>query len=52
MHDLPVVDLGPDTNICAGSVTFDAGAGMAVYQWSDGSSNQDVHSDFFWNLLC
>lgn len=34
---LPVVDLGPDTTVCAGSVyVLDAGAGFASYAWTPG----------------
>ena len=40
LYPLPVVDLGPDTDICAGSSkTFDAGSGFANYAWSNGSSS-------------
>ncbi len=36
---LPMLDLGPDTNACSGSVVLDAGSGY-TYLWQDGSTNQ------------
>lgn len=40
-HSIPTVNLGADTTICeTGSVTLDAGAGFAAYDWSDGTTNQ------------
>ena len=39
----PLVDLGPDSVACNGSVvTLDAGAGMTSYLWSDNSTNQTL----------
>ena len=41
MYELPVVDIGPDTNICDWEVMiFDAGAGFSSYEWQDGSTGQ------------
>lgn len=38
----PVVNLGPDTSICAGSVfTLNAPIGMQTYNWSNGSAGVD-----------
>jgi hypothetical protein len=39
-NPLPVVDLGGDTLLCGGSVSLDAGPGMASYLWSDASTGQ------------
>lgn len=38
----PVVDLGVDSTYCEGdfSLDLDAGAGMAAYNWNDGSNDQ------------
>ena len=38
----PIVDLGVDSTYCEGdfSLDLDAGAGMAAYNWNDGSNNQ------------
>ncbi|MBL7765569.1 MAG: gliding motility-associated C-terminal domain-containing protein [Chitinophagaceae bacterium] len=37
----PVVDLGPDTTICAGtSITLDAGSNFQTYLWEDNSTGQ------------
>ena len=44
VHDLPVVDLGPDTSSCT-PITLDAGAGFASYQWQDMSTNQTIVAD-------
>ncbi len=42
VNALPVVDLGPDQEICDGeSVTFDAGS-FDSYLWNDASSNQTL----------
>ncbi len=39
----PIVDLGPDANLCDGvTITLDAGAGFNFYFWSDGSSGQTL----------
>jgi gliding motility-associated-like protein len=36
----PIVNLGPDTSICAGkSITFNAGSGNNIYHWQNGSSD-------------
>ncbi|MBT6745437.1 MAG: T9SS type A sorting domain-containing protein [Flavobacteriales bacterium] len=41
INALPVVELGNDTSFCEGSTyMIDAGAGMAIYSWSDGQTNQ------------
>lgn len=38
---LPIINLGPDVDICAGSsATLDAGPGFSSYLWQDGSTNQ------------
>jgi gliding motility-associated-like protein len=40
---LPVVNLGPDVVACTGSaVVLDAGSGFSGYQWSEGSSTQQI----------
>ncbi len=37
---IPVIDLGPDFDICDGEIAIlDPGAGFASYLWSDGSSD-------------
>ncbi len=41
---LPVVDLGPDTNLCGGDVLLDAGAGF-TYLWNDGTTGQTLVAD-------
>lgn len=46
----PVVDLGPDSLVCAdsdfgGSFTLDAGAGFDTYAWSTGESTQSILVD-------
>ena len=38
-NPLPVADLGPDTNTCAGDVVLDPGAGFSAYLWSDNSTD-------------
>jgi hypothetical protein len=39
----PIVSLGNDTTVCAGSqVTLDAGPGFSSYQWLGGSSQQTL----------
>lgn len=39
VYPLPVVDLGPDQDVCPGtSITLDAGAGFAEYVWVPGGS--------------
>ena len=39
----PILDLGPDQEICQGdSVVLDAGAGWDTYSWPDGSSQQSL----------
>ncbi|MFA6059958.1 MAG: PKD domain-containing protein [Taibaiella sp.] len=41
LRPLPVVDLGPDREICLGqTTTFDAGHPGATYLWDDGSTMQ------------
>lgn len=41
LRPLPVVDLGPDVEICEGSTyTFDAGHPGSTYHWDDGSTMQ------------
>jgi hypothetical protein len=41
LRPLPVVDLGPDREICLGeTTTFDAGNPGAAYLWDDGSAMQ------------
>ncbi|MBN1599306.1 MAG: gliding motility-associated C-terminal domain-containing protein, partial [Bacteroidales bacterium] len=43
INTLPVVDLGADQTICADdSVTFDAGVGFSIYEWSTGSTMQII----------
>lgn len=40
-HAAPVLNLGPDITLCAnGTQVFNAGAGFAHYQWSDGDVTQ------------
>ncbi len=39
VHSLPVVDLGPDSAQCGGSVTLDAGM-FTSWNWSNGDSTQ------------
>jgi gliding motility-associated-like protein len=39
----PPIHLGNDTSLCNGeSLTLNAGAGFSIYQWSTGSTNQQV----------
>lgn len=41
VNPLPVVNLGPDFNLCPGTGTvLDGGPGMSSYLWSDGSTGQ------------
>jgi gliding motility-associated-like protein len=43
VHHSPVVNLGVDTSICAGeSLSLDAGNGFDSYQWSNGSTSQQI----------
>ena len=43
LNPAPIVDLGPDSAACNGSVvTLDAGAGFSSYLWSDNSTNQTL----------
>lgn len=39
INAMPVVDLGNDTSICAGDVTFDATTAGATYEWHDGTTD-------------
>ncbi len=39
---IPVVNLGPDSTQCGGTITLDAGNAGATYLWSDGSTNQTL----------
>lgn len=41
----PVVDLGPDTAQCGGTVVLDAGNAGAVFMWSDSSAAQTIVID-------
>lgn len=42
-HDLPVVDLGSNVNICSGlTTTLDASPVFEEYVWSDGSTQQTL----------
>ena len=46
VNSLPVVDLGDDVTISTEeSVTLDAGAGFASYEWNDASTNQTLNVD-------
>jgi len=48
VSELPVVDLGPDVQLCTeGTVTLDAGAGYASYFWKGGSTGQTLTVDTF-----
>jgi hypothetical protein len=38
----PVVNIGPDSTQCGGSITFDAGNPGDTYLWSDGSTAQTL----------
>ncbi|MEQ8325060.1 MAG: T9SS type A sorting domain-containing protein [Vicingaceae bacterium] len=41
VHDLPVLDLGPDTNVCSGdTMMLDAGPGKTNYLWNTADTNQ------------
>lgn len=42
VHDYPVLDLGPDTILCQGTLTLDAGNPGMDYLWSDNSTNQTL----------
>ncbi len=43
VNPLPVVNLGPDATICAGSsITLDAGNLGATYLWSTGATTQTI----------
>ncbi|HET6992218.1 MAG TPA: PKD domain-containing protein, partial [Bacteroidia bacterium] len=43
INNQPVVDLGPDTSICGGSITLDAGNPGDSYLWSTFSTNETVN---------
>ncbi|PLW92407.1 MAG: hypothetical protein C0592_10955 [Marinilabiliales bacterium] len=46
VNSLPVVNLGPDTSLCAdASITLDAGPGNDSYLWSDASTAQTLFVD-------
>ena len=40
--DFPVVDLGPDTTLCSGSLTLDAGNPGDSYSWNTGATTQTI----------
>ena len=41
----PIVNLGPDTNICQGKqVTLNAGSGFDLYLWSTGDTTQTINT--------
>ena len=43
VHSSPRINLGGDKSFCTGdSLLLDAGAGFAQYQWSNGSSTQQI----------
>jgi plastocyanin len=43
INSSPIINIGNDTTICDNaSITLDAGGGFTTYQWSDGSSNQNL----------
>ena len=42
VNDVPVVNLGPDTIQCAGTVILDAGNAGSTYLWSDASTTQTI----------
>ncbi len=39
---IPVVNLGPDTTQCGGTITLDAGNAGSTYLWSDNSSSETL----------
>ena len=42
LKPLPLVNLGPDTSACAGTITLNAGTGGIAYQWSTGAMTQTI----------
>src|SRR5688572_15359944 len=43
VHNSPPIDLGPDQGFCAGdSLVLDAGTNFMQYQWSNGSTSQQI----------
>jgi PKD repeat protein len=42
INNQPDADLGPDTSICQGSITLDAGNPGSTYAWSNSASTQTI----------
>lgn len=55
VNEVPVADLGEDSDICTGdSRVLDAGAGVASYLWSTGATDQSItvtETGEYWVLL-
>jgi gliding motility-associated-like protein len=42
IHELPVVNLGPDTKVCRTAMELDAGPGFFKYNWSTGDVSRTI----------